>query len=217
MASKNLIPQYNKFKADLNGYAEVPFAEFRQKILPLRAKREPFDDEDAEYVQSLVNGGAGYALQRLFGEKHKAMTKQLGDKPLSPEPMSKADLIAHMKRLTKSCLTARWPPERFVAFAAYLDSTQTPKDLVKRDREKRREAAAALSTIPEGSLKDEDDWDAGEAPEGDQFAEMYRGAGPAFRRLVNEHLALAAEQAQTAKEDRDASKAERLARQASPS
>lgn len=194
-----LVAQYRKFKAQLGGYAEVPFDEFRNKIVPLRQKRAAWTSEDAEYITGLVNGGAGHALQQFFGAKHQAASTVLGPATLHPEPMTRAELESHMQPLIKSCLTAGWPSERFLAFAAYLDSAMTPKELVAQDREKRRLQAVEASMFQQARAPAEkDDWDDGDAPDQDRFAEMYRSAGPAFKRVVREHLALAAARAREA-------------------
>jgi hypothetical protein len=191
----SVIKQYRAFKTDLCGFAEVSFDEFRKSILPLR-KARAWNDDMAEYATGLLDAGAGRALQRLCGMKHPAAAKLLGEAELKADPMTKAELDDHMRALTKSCLTGGWPPERFVAFAMYLDSDMTPKQLAERDREAHRRRAEEAKAV--GSL-----WAQAKAasevevaaPKKDRFAEMYRAASPAFKRAVNEHLALAAETA----------------------
>jgi hypothetical protein len=195
----SVIKQYRAFKADLCGFAEVPFDEFRKSVLPLRTKRE-WDEDMTEYATSLLNAGAGRAIQRLCGMKHPAAAKLLGEAELKADPMTKAELDEHMRALTKSCLAGGWPPERFVAFAMYLDSDMTPKQMAERDREahRRRAEEAKASGSLWAQAKADSEADAGDAepaPERDRFAEMYRVASPAFKRAVNEHLALAAETA----------------------
>lgn len=148
-----------------------------------------------EYATKLLDAGAGRALQRLCGMKHPAAAKLLGETELKADPMTKAELDDHMRALTKSCLTGGWPPERFVAFAVYLDSDMTPKRMADRDREAHRrrleDAKASGSRWAQAKADSEADGGARE----DRFAEMYRAASPAFKLAVNEHLALAAETA----------------------
>lgn len=191
-----LITNYRKFKADLQGYLDVSFEVYRREILPLRAKKENWTAAEVSFIRALIEDGAGYALQRVFGKKHPAAIKMLGDTPITYFPMTKLELDEHMRSLVKNCTTAGWTAQRFTSFAAYLDSNMTPEQLVEQDRERRRDLAAAMAsnhinaTAP--TVVAPDDWDTGEAPGRDTFADTYRSAGPAFKRAVNDHLAAAA-------------------------
>ena len=211
-----MIALYTTFKAGLLGFIEVSFEEFRGQILPLR-KQSVWSEEEVEYIRSLLNGGAGFALQRLYGMKNPAALAVLGTASIEPEPLSKAELDKHMRALTSNCLRDNWPPQRFIAFASYLDSNLTPKQLMEREREEREtalafergsslfvtvtkaakaataasEAAAVATAASEAAAVAT----AATTPKTDQFATMYRRAGPAFKSIVNEHLALAAEKA----------------------
>jgi hypothetical protein len=187
----SLIKQYQTFKADLRGYVEVSFGVYRDRLLPLRRRRDAWDATELDYIRRLGESGAAYALQRFFGSEHEPAARALGGAPLQPEPMAKPELDGHLQGLIKSCHAAAWTPERFLAFVAYLDSNMTPADLDEMRREARRQQAlAALAPEP-------DDRGAGASgvPQKDGFAEMYRGASPVFRQCVKERFALAADEA----------------------
>ena len=139
----SLIPQYKKFKAGLLGYIEIPFDEFRHKILPLRARRTEWTPDETSYIKGLVSRGAGYSLQQLFGRNHKPAAAVIGSARLDHEPMAKPELDAHMANLVQNCGRAGWGPKRYVDFVKYLDSDMTPASLVAQDRERRRLAALA--------------------------------------------------------------------------
>jgi hypothetical protein len=196
----SVIKQYRTFKDDLRGFAEVSFDEFRKSVLPLRAARE-WDSAATEYAASLLNAGAGRALQHLCGAKHPAATKILGEAELKADPMAKAELDDYMRGFTKNCITGGWSPEWYIAFAAYLDSGVTPNSMAERAREAHRredeEARAAgapwAQDAGEPALADNE---ANPPTSKDRFAEMYRAASPAFKRVVKEHLVLAAVAAQ---------------------
>lgn len=167
-----LAKQYQSFRADLGGYAEVPISEFRERLAPLRRQKE-WSSAEAEYVRDLALRGGAYALQQLFGPRHPAASAVLGSAALTPEPLSKPELEHHLAALMRCCATDGWPARRYEAYARYLASDLAPADLAGRG-----------------------------APAQDTFAGMYRGAGPSFRRIVEGHLAGAAERARTAESAR---------------
>lgn len=183
----SLSQSYAAFKANLDGYVEVPFAEFRAHIAPLRRQRVVWPAGDVAYIRGLAAAGAGFALQEFFGSGHAAAAAALRGLRTDREPMSKADLDDHMRYMAKNCLARGWPAARFRNFAAYLASDMTPKQLVEADREERRQQVALL-----GAPQTADDWDDGEAPDSDNFASMFRGAGVVFQSIVTDRLMQAA-------------------------
>jgi len=182
-----LIKQYQIFKVDLAGYCEIPFEEFRGKITPLRRKKSGWTAEEAAYVRSLADAGAGHALRAFFGERHPAAAEALGEAGLGPEPLTRAQLESHMRWMTKTLLAAGRTPERFVSYAGYLDSDLAPGHIEGKESLR----ALAESLFSGGSEDDK----MRVSLEKDGFAEKFRRAGPAYKRIVREHLALAAEEA----------------------
>ena len=175
----SVIKRYCGFKSALCGFTEVTFADFRHRVLPLRAKRV-WDKDMVDYATTLLDSGAGHALQGLCGFRHPAAAQVLGPAELKADPMTKAELDNHMCALVKSCRAAGWGAETYIAFAAYLNS-----DAVQ--------APAAPAPGPPQEEKTPALCEATPAPPGkDRFAAMYRAASPAFRRTVVEHLAIAA-------------------------
>jgi hypothetical protein len=166
----SLARQYLAFKADLAGYLDVPFEDFRRRVAPLRRRREWSAAESGD-VKALAGEGAGRALRNFFGPTHPAASAALEGEAVEPEPMTRAELDGHMRALTRSCLADGWPPSRFDGFLAYLESDLSPADLAGAPA---APTAVAASGPP--------------PPARDHFAEAYRGAGPAFRRVVAEHL-----------------------------
>jgi hypothetical protein len=176
----SVIKRYCGFKTALQGYTEVEFADFRNRVLPLRAKRV-WDEEMVEFATKLIDSGAGHALQALCGVRHPAAALVLGSTELKADPMTKPELDDHMCALIKSCRASGWSAETYIAFATYLnsDAARAPAD-----------PAAGPPTAPPPAICDEGP---PAPPSGkDRFAEMYRAASPAFKRVVVEHLAIAA-------------------------
>lgn len=182
----HLVRQYQAFRANLAGYVEVPFADFRLRLAPLRGGAD-WPPEAAAYVAGLAAAGGGHALQALFGPRHRAAAAVLGEAPIAPAPMPRAELDAHMRALVRSCLAAGWPPERFAGYAAYLGSGMTPRQLADSDRPPPAALFAQAAAAAAASAED--------VPEADAFADAYRRAGPAYRRAVDDHFARAAERA----------------------
>jgi len=184
------IKQYRLFKAELLGYVDMPFNEFRNQVVPLIRRRDWSDDE-IEYVNRLVSAGCGRALQRLFSSKHPTAVTLLGVEELAPLPMVRAELDQHMRALTNSFISSGWSADRITAFAMYLESGLSPSEY----------AASIRDTSP-------GDTDTNEVPppSEDRFANMYRSTerGSAFRRCTLEHIALAAANAKDAKDAKDA-------------
>jgi hypothetical protein len=172
------VALYRAFKADLLGFTEVPFDEFRARVLPLRPRRE-WSPAMATYAEGLRAAGAGRALQRLCGLRHPAAAKILGAAELGGDPMTRSELDGHMRALVKSCQQDGWPAARFAAFAAYLDSDMTPAQLAQLDQKTQHPVAHTPAVTPSPR---------GAPPASDRFAEMYRAASPAFKRAVREHL-----------------------------
>jgi hypothetical protein len=195
-----LIKQHREFQSRLNGFTEVGFDVFRNKLLPLRRKVSGWTEDEREYIRGLAADGAAYALQRLFGAKHPEAVQLLGATLLDPDPMTRKELIEHLNNLFRSCRTAGWTAERFGSFALYLDSDLSPTQLVERHREARREKAleASLFSQSKAAPLTPDDWEDGEpAPERDSFADSYRGASAAYKRCVQEQFAATARTAPT--------------------
>lgn len=178
----SVIQRYCDFKLSLGGFTEVPFAEFRKNVLPLRAKRV-WDKEMVDYATALLEAGAGYALQGLCGARHPAAAQVLGPAELKADPMSKAELDDHMCALVRSCRAAGWGAETYIAFAAYLnsDAAQAPAAPPAPPGPAGPPAPPPINgeAAPEPHVKD-------------RFAEMYRAASPAFKRATVAHLAIAA-------------------------
>ena len=171
----SVIQRYCNFKAALCGFTEVNFADFRSRVLPLRAKRV-WDADMVGYATALLDAGAGPALQGLCGVRHPAAAQVFGPTELKADPMTKAELDNHMCTLIKNCRTAGWGAEMYIMFAAYLNS-----------------AAAQAPEVPGPSQEKSIICEAAaEPPRKDHFAEMFRAASPAFKRTVVQHLAIAA-------------------------
>jgi hypothetical protein len=186
---------YQGFKADLAEFSEVGFDFFRSRVLPL-ASRTAWSPDEEETIRGLVATGAEYALFRLFGPNHPTAKKVLGERAPDPYPVTKSSLVAQLKGLTKNCQRAAWPPQRFISFARYLDSTMSLEDLAAEDRAREVEAAlargatslaAANAHLPPPPEVHED--------ERDDFAETYRAANLTFKRVVNTCLADGAREA----------------------
>jgi hypothetical protein len=176
----SVIKRYGGFKTALRGYTEVEFTDFRNRVLPLRANRV-WDEEMVEYASKLIDSGAGHALQALCGVRHPAAALVLGPTELKADPMTKLELDNHMCALIKNCRATGWSAETYIAFVAYLNSDAA-----------RAPADPAPGPPPAGppAMCDEEP---PAPPSGkDRFAEMYRAASPAFKRVVVEHLAIAA-------------------------
>jgi len=158
------IKQYRAFKANLLGYTEVEFTEFRNQILPLRKKRT-WSEEECNYAQTLIDAGAGRALQQLCGQKHPAVTSILGSEEIAAERMPKNELEGHIRAVVKGR-----SPEWIAKYVAYLNSESSPEEF----DDSQPKPTGTLSTTK------------------DHFAEMYRNGGEGFRRVVNEQLVIAA-------------------------
>lgn len=178
----SVIKRYCGFKTALRGYTEVEFTDFRNRVLPLRAKRV-WDEEMVEYASKLIDSGAGHALQALCGVRHPAAALVLGSTELKADPMTKPELDNHMCALIKNCRASGWSAETYIAFVAYLnsDAARAPADPAPGPPVAAPGPPAMCDEEPPAP------------PSGkDRFAEMYRAASPAFKRVVVEHLAIAA-------------------------
>ena len=162
----SLDAQYKTFKADLLGYGEVSFDEFRRRVLPLRSRRNRWTYAETKYIEGLVSRGAGYALQQFLGRNHRPAAAAIGSAQLRPEPMAKAKLDDHMVFFTMKCLREGWDAQRVVAFVGHLER----------------------GASPDAPARDKNAPDVWAEPECAQLAEMYRDAGPAFRTTVCDHL-----------------------------
>jgi hypothetical protein len=181
-----LIEQYRSFRRNLQGYLEVTFDEFRNTLLPLKKRRE-WSEADTAYVKELADIGGGHALQLLFGERHAAAAKLLGEKTIDAEEFTREALDEHMAALVKSCKIDCWPAQRYRSYLKYLDSAMTPAELEEMARAQSHAAslvqdarALAGTRAPADEKKP--------AVERDRFAEMYRGAGAGFKLVVRSHL-----------------------------
>lgn len=180
MSARNrLIPAYQKYKADARGWGVPDFGDFRERLVPLRARRQ-WSEADMMYVMTLEEEGAGFALQNFFGvgkdsqRGNPAARDILGEDEKEPEPMSKDELDSHMRSLIRDCLRSGWSPGEFMSFIDYLDSDKTPADLADGS------ASGSASSKTATAAKD-------------QFAEAYRRAGKGYQRHVREMLARAAD------------------------
>ncbi|MDA4132547.1 MAG: hypothetical protein OK454_05395 [Thaumarchaeota archaeon] len=182
----SLIGRYHSFKKDLQGYLEIPFDHFRKRLLPLKAKRV-WDEDEIACVKRHLESGAGRALQNLYGAHHPTAVKILGEAPIDFEPFSRVELDSHMSALIKSCKADDWPSHRYRSYLTYLDSTMSPADLEEASRARNHAASLIqdvhVPVVPVSEV------------ERDLFAETYRKAGPAFRRVVEGHLLGAAAEA----------------------
>ena len=190
-----LILPYRRFRDDLRGFAVVSFDDYRNRLVLLRRQLKPWSPEDVQYITRLAEEGGAYALQRFMGLKHRQAAKVLGDRELSPDPMTKDEVGAHMRNLVKNCLSAGWKSSTFTNFAKYLDSDMTPDQLAEKDREAEREARMKASFVDAAGLRREQ---AAEPPKGavptkDEFATQFRGASRAYKKVVVDCLAEAAQ------------------------
>ena len=186
--SGGVIALYRKFRADVNGWHDVPFQTFRDNILPLR-KKIKWNATEAATVRELSVAGCGFALKNLLGDSAelKAVFKaqKMGDGPSAPEEMSKDELDSHMKALIKSCKTDGWPAARFASFLAYLDSSMTIQDLAESSDAK----SSSLFTEAKGaSTGDNAGSSPSIVPDNDLFAMKYRTGSEVFRNAVRAHL-----------------------------
>ena len=150
-----LIAQHKKFKANLLGYVDIGFDDFRSRVLPLCSRRAKWTAAQNEYIGGLVSQGAGYSLQQLFGLGHKPAAAVIGRARLSPEPMAKEELVDFLIMFLAKChRLENWGAQQYIDLVGYLGD--------------------GLGDIPSAP-----------AEIGvEQLAEMYRAAGPAFKRIV---------------------------------
>lgn len=187
--SKGLIPAYQKFKTDAKGWGVPPFAEFRERLAPLRDRKSQWSPEDETYVQQLASEGAGVALYNFFGS-NPAARKLLGATAPDPEPLSRDELAQRMTNLVRNCQRQGWAREEYQSFVNYLDSEATPDDLVERRqvyhnlRGEHDSVALALPGTPKTN---------------DMFADNFRRAKNGYKRLVRESMTAAAATAEPAR------------------
>ncbi|HVE13291.1 MAG TPA: hypothetical protein VNI01_07855, partial [Elusimicrobiota bacterium] len=114
-----MIPQYQAFRADLQGYLEVPLRVFRDDLRPLRERRV-WTESQRRLVATLHARGAGFALQRLLGAGHSEARAILGPAP-APFPMPRPALEARLQALLRSLRAASWRPETYSRYVEHLD------------------------------------------------------------------------------------------------
>lgn len=164
-----LIKQFQTFRVNLAGYADIEFAEFREKVAPLKTSRAWSEAQQA-YARQLMSASASYAIQQLCGVGHPAAAALVGAAPLKPEPMTRAALETQVRALLQRCEAGAWPAGQYLTYINYLNNHEPPR----RD------------SLPPGIV-------AGRVKSGDPFADAYAAAGPAFRRIVCERFTAAAE------------------------
>ena len=164
-----LIKQFQTFRANLAGYAEIEFAEFREKVVPLKPARAWSEAQQA-YVRQLMSASASYAIQQLCGVGHPAVVALIGAAALKPEPMTKAALETQVRALLQKCEAGAWPAGQYLTYINYLNNHEP---LQKEN-------------LPPGIF-------AGRVKSSDPFADAYAVAGPAFRRIVCERFTDTAE------------------------
>lgn len=125
----SVISAYKKYKKDAKGWGVPDFIDFRKRLWPLRKQyiKSKWSDDDMMYILELQNEGAGLALQNLFSS-NKVVMELIGNEYKQSEPMSKNELISHIKALIKDCKRKKWKPEEFMAFIEYLDGNRTIED-----------------------------------------------------------------------------------------
>lgn len=188
--SAGCLAKFAEFKENVRGWVDMKYMDFRDKIVPLPRKAQWSDGERAA-VAAIVDAGGGYALSRLgmttgaAAEEWERVLKPRAHAWASTSPeLSKADLETRLRALAASCQKDSWPPERFLAFVAYMDSgrgLETLKDAAQPPTESKQSggaaapapAAAAAALVP---------------AEQDMFTEIYRRAAPAYKAFVSEFL-----------------------------
>lgn len=115
-----LIKQFQAFRANLAGYTDMEFPEFRARVLPLKAARAWSEAQQA-YARQLASASAGYAIQQLCGAAHPAAAALLGDAPLKPEPMTRAVLETQLRALLLKAAAGAWPPGQYLTYLNYLN------------------------------------------------------------------------------------------------
>ena len=188
--TSGVIGAYQKYKADARGWGVPEFKVFRERLWPLRNKRdkEKWPDDDMILVMTLQEEGAGYALYHLFtdrGRTNPVATEILGEAPFKPEPVSRDELDPRIQALVRDCKSNGWSPGEFMAYIDYLDGDRTVAGPKSAGDEKT--ATPAQSGSGSGNIQE-----TAAQPERDAFAEVYRAAGKGYKRRVREALAAGA-------------------------
>jgi hypothetical protein len=160
----SVIVQYRAFAAGLAGYLDVTFNEFRYQILPLLPKKV-WSASETDLVQGYIGGGAGFALQQLFGVEHPALSQLLGSDKLEPEQVSAAELHARMGKFGAACRLRHASPLWYIAAQATLHSSDYKFDM--KDTE-------ALFPGLGG------------------FADEYRAGSSIYKKVIDRHFAMLA-------------------------
>lgn len=116
-----LIASYNTFKSHLPSGVTVTFAEYRERLHPLRAKRTLTETERgtiAEYVRRGV--GPAFAM---FSEAAARAAAECAEQERERENQRlRADaLLARIEDLVQHCKADGWTPSTFKALVVHLD------------------------------------------------------------------------------------------------
>jgi hypothetical protein len=160
----SVAKQFQAFKANASGWAEITLAQFRE-LQSMRKKKE-WAKGDEKLVLTIAAADT-WALACLFkgsdGHKpYESLMKSSGI-VVQPQPMPKSELEGHLKELVKNCRRDGWPAQRFRDYMAYLDSDMSIADFAKKTESK-------------------------ETPTKDLFAERYRSGNSEYKSVVKRYL-----------------------------
>jgi hypothetical protein len=127
----SVIAQYQRFKAQLQGWTDVPLATFRLRLLPLVKQRGAPAAADVELLEALAVSGAGPALKDLLRGNAEAL-RVVGEAPgvAEPPPLTFDELAAVVGKTFRDCARRGWTVDQYRQLQASLDEpprTESPR------------------------------------------------------------------------------------------
>lgn len=169
MSKSGIIRQYTYFKQCCQGYALVELAEFRD-LWALKGRAE-WKAADEAVLEGAVGRGAGHALDMLYGAHPRWRALAAARRwRVAPEALTADELDTVMSGMTRACRD--WSAQAYEEFIDYLNSDL--RLVAPEAPENHPLGGDAPAPIAEKRLKQDMD----------EFADLYRAAGPAFRARV---------------------------------
>jgi hypothetical protein len=162
----SLINQYQTFKADHKGFADISFSNFRSTAMVLKKHRNAWSAADMKIAEELDAAGASFALFQLCGKKHKACMSYFNSEAPQQATITKSALDAEMAAFVKNCTQTGWDRNMFYSYIAYLDSGDNVPHIIGED-------------VDEPTIEPLGD---------DEFANTYRGSHVTYKNVVKFHL-----------------------------